>query len=82
MFDAQIIEQLGHYVYVLIDPRDELPFYIGKGEGNRVYDHVARELKDPKATDKYDTIRDIKNASLNVKHIILKHELVCAEAYK
>jgi hypothetical protein len=29
------------YVYELIDPRNLLPFYIGKGTGKRMYQHVA-----------------------------------------
>ncbi len=29
------------YVYMLIDPRTELPFYIGKGSGNRIKAHLA-----------------------------------------
>jgi len=33
-------EQLGHYVYVLRDPRDNQIFYVGKGVGNRVLDHA------------------------------------------
>lgn len=28
------------YVYILIDPRNNLPFYVGKGIGNRCYAHV------------------------------------------
>lgn len=28
-----------YYVYELIDPRDESPFYIGKGNGDRMYKH-------------------------------------------
>jgi len=29
------------YVYELIDPRNNKPFYIGKGRGNRMYSHVS-----------------------------------------
>lgn len=28
-------EQLGHYVYLYVDPRIGEPFYVGKGVGNR-----------------------------------------------
>lgn len=29
-----------YYVYKLIDPRNNLPFYIGEGKGNRAYSHM------------------------------------------
>jgi hypothetical protein len=29
-----------YYIYYLIDPRTSLTFYVGKGKGNRVYDHL------------------------------------------
>ena len=35
------IPLLPFYVYVLIDPRDASVFYVGKGQGNRVLNHVA-----------------------------------------
>lgn len=32
-FDSLVSEKLGHYVYVLIDPASNQPFYVGKGGG-------------------------------------------------
>ena len=35
----------GHYVYALVDPRDEKVFYIGKGIENRVFSHEIESGK-------------------------------------
>ena len=29
-----------YYVYVLVDPINRIPFYVGKGKGNRMYQHL------------------------------------------
>lgn len=34
-------EQLGHYVYLYVDPRTGEPFYVGKGVGNRILAHFG-----------------------------------------
>lgn len=34
-----------YYVYELIDPRVNLPFYVGKGKGNRVYFHLSEKSR-------------------------------------
>ena len=33
-------KSIGVYVYVLVDPLDNVPFYVGKGKGDRVFSHV------------------------------------------
>ena len=40
------------YVYVLYDPRNFQPFYIGEGKGNRMFSHES----DPRDTRKTATI--------------------------
>ena len=40
-FSPKTIEELGYYVYVYSDPDTHKPFYVGKGKGNRVFDHLS-----------------------------------------
>ena len=71
MFDQKTITALGFYVYMLIDPRNNKPFYVGKGKGNRVFQHVEDAKNNPSiSTDKYDIIRDIEK-SARVEHVIV-----------
>ncbi len=74
-FPKEVIDEINNYVYRLIDPRNGETFYVGRGTGNRVFQHMKCELKnkDDIITDKIKTIREIRIAGLNVIHVIHRH---------
>jgi len=75
------IEKLEYYVYLLIDPRNDKAFYIGKGKGNRINHHLLGALdKKNKEKDTIKRIREIQNENLKIKTTILRHGLSEKEA--
>lgn len=77
-FSDIVAEKLGHYVYRLIDPRNGTTFYVGRGQGNRVFSHAAGQEKptrpdDDEQTLKLKTIWAIKNSGFEVQHVIHRH---------
>lgn len=82
MFTQSIIEQIGYYVYFLRDPRDQRVFYVGKGVGNRLFNHVHGALSSEDASDKLDTVREINKAGYAVEHFILRHGLQEKESFE
>lgn len=73
-FPQLAIEQLGHYVYFLRDPRNNEIFYIGKGSKNRIFDHIQCALNDT-PSEKLDRIREIQKSGKSVEHFVLRHGL-------
>jgi hypothetical protein len=75
------IEKIGYYVYLLIDPRDNEVFYVGKGCGNRIYQHVLGAIKNTsKKSAKIQHILDIRDSGKAVQHKILRHGLTESES--
>lgn len=74
-FSRSTEEALKHYVYLLVDPRDKKIFYIGKGQCDRVFNHIQDALQSESESDKLNIIRDIHKAGLEVDHYIVRHGL-------
>jgi hypothetical protein len=72
-FSEKAKEELKHYVYVLIDPRNDKIFYVGKGQGDRVFAHINCKVEDPQENEKLEIIKAIGKS--NVKHYIVRHGL-------
>lgn len=82
LFPQSVIEKLEYYVYFLRDPRSQEVFYIGKGKGNRVFEHVACALADVAESEKLDRIRAIEKSGKSVEHFVLRHGLTERAAFE
>ena len=81
-FPQTVIEKIGYYVYRLVDPRDGQTFYVGKGTGNRIFQHVAEALTlRDQSSLKLERIRDIELSGNRVRYVIHRHRLSEAEAF-
>ncbi len=78
-FTDEVREHLKFYVYRLIDPRNGETFYVGKGQRDRIFDHVKGALSATNDDDtvdlKFKRIRDIRAAGLEVGHVIHRHHI-------
>src|ERR1017187_7664800 len=84
MFSREVSAQLKYYVYRLIDPRNGETFYVGKGQGNRVFAHIHDELSQDgdDLSDKLKRIREIRVADFEVAHVIHRHGMDTATAFE
>lgn len=78
MFTPDVINEIGNYVYRLIDPRDFQTFYVGRGVGNRVFQHAKDELKhfeedEDELSTKLSQIRDIRLSGKDVICVIHRY---------
>lgn len=67
----EIARKIGHYVYLYVDPRNNRPFYVGKGRGPRALAHLGATGKSNKAR----TIQALRRAGLKPRIDILAHGL-------
>ena len=77
MFPSEVIDRLIWYVYRLVDPRNGETFYVGKGKGNRIFQHAKGAITASGDEDagslKYKRINQILAAGLEVGHVIHRH---------
>ena len=84
LFPPGVSTRLKTYVYRLIDPRNGETFYVGKGQGNRVFAHIRAEqgLEGDELDNKVRRIREIRLAGFEVAHVIHRHGMDSATAFE
>jgi hypothetical protein len=80
-----------YYIYYYIDPRDNLPFYVGKGINDRLFDHLYETEFNTENRHKFYRIQYLKNNGLapiikkvieNIEDEFLAYELETKEILK
>jgi hypothetical protein len=72
-FPPEVALRLKTYVYRLIDPRNGETFYVGKGQGDRVFAHIRAQVEGDVLDNKVKRIHEIHLAGFEVAHVIHRH---------
>ncbi|MDE5882632.1 MAG: hypothetical protein K2H60_12970 [Muribaculaceae bacterium] len=78
-FTTRACDEMGYYVYCLVDPRDNKVFYVGKGKGDRGFAHIHNAVEEPDENEKNRRINEI--GVDNVRHFVIRHGLSEKEAF-
>lgn len=76
MFPPQAREKLKYYVYLYVDPRTDIVFYVGKGKGNRAFSH----LRDQNECEKVRVMEELDKLGLEPRIEILKYGMTEQQA--
>src|ERR1700691_5861337 len=79
-FPQSVIEKGGNYVYTLADPPSGKVFYVGKGQGNRVFAHAQEALPIQAQRTSWSGIRRIKASGAAVQYMIVRHGMTASAA--
>jgi hypothetical protein len=63
--DKYLEEKIMYYIYEYVDPRNNLPFYIGKGSRGRKFNHLKETLESTDNRKKYFKIQKIKSLGMH-----------------
>lgn len=80
----QVADELGLYVYMLVDPRTGVPFYVGKGQGERFAAHGKEAVLSESSTGtsgKVEKIREIDDDGYEPEIWILRHGMRSKNEY-
>lgn len=85
----QVADELSLYVYALIDPRTAIPFYVGKGRGERFAAHGYEAMYNSEAdaesevtrSRKVTRIREIRAAGLEPEIWVIRHGMKSKTEY-
>ncbi len=75
-FSKKVRSELRSYVYLYIDPRNERPFYVGKGTGNRCFAHLGGKGD----SEKNAVLKELRAIGLEPQIDILRYALTDDEA--
>ena len=81
-FSQKVKESMNHYVYCLVDPRNDKIFYVGEGVNDRVFDHAKAAITETTETEKLNLIREIISEGKEVGHFIIRHGMDIETAFE